>query len=252
MKKLFLCFLAFYCTELYAQDTVIIYGKGVTSEDIVLMKEKLNFKETNNRLFVEKKYDSIISFTAPYLDRSDYYRISILYTLSANYFLGNTTESKKLLDSLLSTFEDASNLFTYYDNIAFKSYLEVQENRDYLVNYIVTEYKKEKYPETENGIAIIRFFINDQWLRRNNRLIKYKTDSIEHSELYKMNNDSIFNFYKKNNRLFSKEEVGENVSIWQKLLLWHIDDKNQRAFLFPLVKKAVNEGYFSVKFELCH
>lgn len=254
MKKLFLLLITLYCSNLWAQDTTFIYGEGVTPEVIALLKEKANYKATNNRLFSEQKYDSIIAINIPYLNRDDYKTQAKYNLIAAYYFSGNELESKKILNKLFEMYqtpEATINIFTNNSILGLKTYLEIKENKEYIEQYIETKYEQANYPETEIGLQLIRFYINDQWTRRNSSL-KYKTtaDSLAEEELFMIANDSIYHFYQIHNRLFNKNEVGERVSDFQKMLLWHMADQEQRAFLLPLVKKAVQQGDFPVKLEV--
>ena len=64
-----------------------------------------------------------------------------------------------------------------------------------------------------------------------------------------LNRDCIFDFYQKQNKLFSKTEVGI-IYYLQLLLFFHEWDIERRAFYHELIKEAVTSGVLGIEHQM--
>ncbi|HRP89406.1 MAG TPA: hypothetical protein PKX92_05160 [Edaphocola sp.] len=96
--------------------------------------------------------------------------------------------------------------------------------------------------------------MNDLWLRRNGYLGK-NTDSLsvalweQFNKEVHIQNDDVFSFFKKYDRIFSEDELKDNY-INQFLLLAHENDTNRRAYYLQLIQKSVKDGNCEIEREV--
>ncbi|GEM63912.1 hypothetical protein SF1_18940 [Sphingobacterium faecium NBRC 15299] len=245
--------LTFWATlNLKAQDTAKT-SAFQTIEKSELEKEKVRYTKTFDSLLLEERYRNIIEYgELLILDReSEISQLPIPYLICAYHFIGNEERSKKLLNQKLRhyNYEDLVRLLITSD-IAFIKYFSVKKNREPIITKAINDYKKnEKASDKAAGEQIIRFFINDQLIRKLKYIYK-EDDPVYQDKRFQefkkqdsIQNVNILAFYKQHKKYFSSEEVGKTVSWYQPIILSHYDNIQLRQTFFKeLLEKAVKEG----------
>ena len=244
--------LTFWASEnLRAQDTPKT-AAFQTIEKTDVEKKKDRYTKTFDSLLIEERYRNIIEYgELLILDReSEISQLPIPYLICAYHFIGNKERSKKLLNQKLRhyNYEDLVRLLITSD-IAFIRYFNVEENREPIITKAINDYKKnEKASDKAAGEKIIRFFINDQLIRKLKYMYK-EDDHVNQDKRFQefkkqdsIQNVNILAFYKEHNKYLSSEEVGNTVSWYQPIILSHYDNIQLRQTFFKeLLEKAVKE-----------
>jgi hypothetical protein len=204
-------------------------------------------------MILEEQYKNIIEYgerLAMVRDK-EISKVPIPYLICAYHFIGNTERSKKLLNDTISklNYNERLDLLTN-NHIAFIKYFNAPGNREPIIEKAINDYKKSAIAtDKEAGEQIIRFFINDQSIRK----VKYgfkKDDHVAQSNAEKnfklqdsLQNANVLAFYKKHKKFFSDKEVGESIFWRQLIVLSHYDNIELRQTFFKdLLAKAVKEG----------
>lgn len=152
LKTLLTSLLLFVCAPSFAQEEKIDWG-NVPPEMRKELEEKFLFEKVTYRLFVEKKYDSLIAYSTPYLSRPGFSSKAQYSVLAGQYFRGNVKESDRLLKRKIPGYESYLSALDLLSeqNIALLNYFEIDSNRLPITQYVLENYQKEHYPEKQNG-----------------------------------------------------------------------------------------------------
>lgn len=225
-------------------------------------KDREVLRQYFDSLFQKKEYTSIIQ---AYESKSPEQHLEgiVKYNLiAAHYFAGNNGVSQSLIQKALENYSSsgigASTLLSE-NYTGYLYFLSVDENWKYiekLVKEIALQAaiaKKDTEPAKEQ--QLFDFFIADQKNRlfhdyveeRKNRSYKfegYKTQQA-FDETAEGICKEIFEFYRKEGKLFSKSEVGELHYI-QLVFLLHDSDLKRRAYYLEILDHAVAAGVFPI------
>lgn len=219
-------------------------------------RERAEFANTLDSLFLENRYHKITEICGDASTGS----ICAYNLIGVYYFLGDSVKSWELLNNEIATFKtDAyslGNLFSK-DYSAYKKFLIKSSAKSYICNIIDSIYKTEPQTDKINGLELLHLLIEDQWVRNTSDLYdKFKPerrfllpsqmDSIQAIQAQHDHCTTVFNFYKKHNKIFSKAEVGR-IYGWQMMLFFHEWDLERRKFYHELVIKAVENGVLEMK-----
>jgi hypothetical protein len=136
-------------------------------------------------------------------------------------------------------------------------FLILSSVKSYMLNLIDSFYMTESVADKENGLHLLHLLIEDQWIRLTSSIydklnperkfpLPSVIDSIQAILVQRDHCTKVFHFYRKNNKVFSKEEVGE-ICRKQKLLFFHEWDTNRRIFYHKLVTQAVENGVLKLE-----
>lgn len=211
------------------------------------------YTEKFDSLLLDERYRNIIELGERLaMDREPKIAaVPLPYLICAYYFNGNTDRSKKLLNQTISNYDyKALVRLLITSDIGFIKYFSAPGNRELIITKAINDYKiNEKALDKVAGEQIIRFYINDQVYRK----LKYaykQSDQVNQAKREKLakyqdsiQNANILAFYKKHNKYFSEQEVGETVSWYQPIILSHFVDIDLRQTFFKdLLEKAVKDG----------
>lgn len=224
--------------------------------------EREGLRQHFDSLFLKKEYKSIIKeceikSLEQHLDGVVKYNL-----IAAHYFAGNKAMSRTLIQQALKNYASSgigASTMLSENYTGYLYFLSIDENWNYIekqVNDIAQQAaiaKKDMEPEKEQ--QLFGFFIADQKNRLfydykandQNRLYKfgnYKTQQTFEDEVEQICKE-IFNFYKKEGKLFSKSEVGELYYI-QLVFLLHDSDPKRRAYYLDILNNAVTVGVFPI------
>jgi hypothetical protein len=129
--------------------------------------------------------------------------------------------------------------------------------KDYVMNYIDSFYLTEQVSDKENGIELLHLLLDDQWIRHTSslydkfrhgrrHLLTSQMDSVQAIHAQIDHCTKVFDFYKIQNKVFSKSEVGR-IHYWQMMLFFHEWDLERRKFYHELVKQGVNNGSLDIE-----
>lgn len=202
-------------------------------------------------LVLENDYKKIINSCAPYVSDTAYSGVITPYLIAAYYFSGDSIQSSKMLATVLNgnPYEDII-FYLINDNVALIKYFDIEQNREPVIALAIKKYKTTaKASRKQEGEQIIRFVINDQMIRKLNYAYKKESPQVleqlnrRRAIADSIQNEHIYNFYKKHGRYFSEKDVGEMVSGMQLIYFSHITDIELRqSFFKPILEKAVKEG----------
>lgn len=228
-------------------------GEGV---DCASEKSVDKFKRQTEIFYKGKEYESIKKLSLCYLEK--FKSINYIYEsyLTSLYFTNDTNLLKIFLrDSLLNKGAiDKMVVYLTNDNPLIIDLMDEQNFRRMLDN-IFKEYFNNK-PLAKEKYFIYIAMIEDQAIRAKFLLkrqiylaeldsinkIKIKEAAIkEFEELNKINNNKVYQFYKKHKRLFSQNEVN-SAYIYQLLLFAHETKSERRLFFQSLLESAVEKG----------
>lgn len=213
--------------------------------------DKTTLAKLCDSLVLDNHYKEIINKCEPYVSDSEYRETVIPYLIAAYYFTGDTIQSNKMLATLLNgkSYEDIF-LSLISSNVSLIKYFDIEQNREPVIVLAQKKYNTtEKVSRKREGEQIIRFLINDQRVRK--LTYAYKNEKPEFLEQLNrrqkiadsIQNQNIYQFYKKHGQYFSDKEVGESVSSMQLIFFSHITDIELRqSFFRPILEKAVKEG----------
>lgn len=254
---LFLILNIFACARSIAQE------KGVAQS--TADQERIHAINTLDSLCLKVKYQEIINFC----NESKYHSSSICtYNLiGAYYLLGDSSIAWSLLDKEINRITSNQSNSPYAlgvllgeDYSSYKKFLMTSTAKSYIVSIMDSLYMMESYTEKESGKELLHLLIEDQWVRKMSSLYDhFKPDrkyllpsNIDSTDAIKAQRDhstEVFNFYQKQNKLFSKTEVGR-IYYWQLLLFFHERDLERRTFYHRLVKEAVASGILKIEHQM--
>ena len=199
---------------------------------------------------MEGSYNRLIEVCNKNLDSSNVKDLAQYNLIGAYYQVGKIDSSKSIIKTMEQNagnrYFTISQLFAPH-SISAISYMDDEKHRNQIEDYIISHYHKENYSKIEDGIVLIKLIHYDQWIRRGNFLSKKQIAFINWPErkFRKADNKQkkkLYEILKKNNGLFTKEEVGEYVFDMQFLLMAHDGEKKHRKLYLSYVKKAADEG----------
>lgn len=251
---LFLMLNIFVCAQSIAQQKSVAQSIADT--------ERIHTINTLDSLCLKGKYQEIINFCS----ESKYLSSSICrYNLiGAYYLLGDSSIAWSLLDKDINRITSNPSNDSYalefllgIDYSSYKKFLLISSAKNYIISIIDSLYMLEPITEKESGKELMHLLIEDQWIRKTSSLYdhftpdrKYllpsKIDSIDAIKMQRDHSTEVFNFYQKQNKLFSKTEVGR-IYYWQVLLFYHERDMERRVFYHKLMKEAVASGVFKIE-----
>lgn len=219
---------------------------------------------TLDSLFLKGEYKAIISFC----DESKYELNSICrYNLIGTYyFSGDSTGAWRLLNNeitrITSNNSSASSLDLLLsgDYSGYKKFLLTSTAKKYIMGVVDSIYMLEPVTEKESGKELLHLLIEDQWVRKMSSLYdhfqperKYllppSIDSMDAIMAQRDHCTKVFDFYQKQNKFFSKTEVGI-IYFRQLLLFFHEWDIERRAFYHELIKEAVTSGVLGIEHQM--
>lgn len=244
----------FACAQSIAQE------KGVAQS--IADKERIHAINTLDSLCLKGKYQEIINFC----DESQYRLNSICrYNLIGGYyFLGDSSTAWSLLNKEINYITSNQSYSSYSldvllgeDYSSYKKFLMTSSAKSYIVSIMDSLYMMGPYTEKESGKELLHLLIEDQWVRKMSSLYDhFKPDrkyllpsNIDSTDAIKAQRDhstEVFNFYQKQNKFFSKSEVGR-IYYRQLLLFFHERDLERRTFYHRLVKEAVASGILKIE-----
>ncbi|MCB0697862.1 MAG: hypothetical protein KDC07_10885, partial [Chitinophagaceae bacterium] len=199
---------------------------------------------TLDSLFLKGEYKAIISFC----DESKYELNSdCRYNLiGAYYFSGDSAGAWRLLNNeitrITSNSSSAYSLDVLFDKdySSYKKFLLTSTAKKYIMGLVDSIYMLEPVTEKESGKELLHLVIEDQWVRKMSSLYdhfqpdrKYllppSIDSMDAIKAQKDHCTKVFDFYQKQNKLFSETEVG-TIYYLQLLLFFHEWDMTRREF----------------------
>lgn len=248
---LFLIILILANFEYFGQEAKLSY------EDI--NKEKVIFTNMLDSLFVENRFNKIVEICNQ--EHPEYFgRICTYNLIGTYYFLGDSVESWRLLNKEIREYDsDAYSLdnLLRVDYTSFKKFMIFSTAKNYVMNYIDSFYLTSPVSNKENGIELLHLLLDDQWIRHTSSLYDYFKSERRHLLPSKMDSTqailaqldqctTVFNFYKKHNKIFSKEEVGR-IYYMQMMLFFHEWDLERRKFYHEIIIKAVGNGVLEME-----
>lgn len=256
----FFTFLAPFCqAQRVTTDSVDI--SKIKAEMRLQEKERKVLEQHFDSLFLKKEYKKIIKECES--KSSDLHLSAIVrYNLiAAHFFAGDVELSRTLIQKELLRHPSgiAASTLLSENYTGYLYFLSNNENWEY-VEKSVKEIAMQasimrKNTEREIEKKLFGFFLADQKNRlfydyveeNKNRLYKfenYKTKQAFENEVEQICRE-IFEFYKKEGKLFSKNEIGELHYI-QLVFLLHDNDFKRRAYYLELLNKAVSSGVFPI------
>ncbi|MCB9046204.1 MAG: hypothetical protein H6550_08690 [Chitinophagales bacterium] len=219
---------------------------------------------TLDSLFLKGEYKAIISFC----DESKYELNSdCRYNLiGAYYFSGDSAGAWRLLNNeitrITSNSSSAYSLDVLFDKdySSYKKFLLTSTAKKYIMGLVDSIYMLEPVTEKESGKELLHLVIEDQWVRKMSSLYdhfqpdrKYllppSIDSMDAIKAQKDHCTKVFDFYQKQNKLFSETEVG-TIYYLQLLLFFHEWDMTRREFYHKLLKEGVTSGAFKIEAQM--
>lgn len=209
--------------------------------------QKDAFKQITDSLFLKKRYAQLIPICQASLENRNISYIAEHNLIAAFYMEGNTKKSDSLLDNLIKKYGN------YYfgiggllsdPSISMLKYLEIKPNRDKIIEYVVDKYKNENFTKNKTGLKLLKFYYNDQWIRRNSM---NNGDYMNYSEKkFKKENRKqgrkIYLLYKREGEILSKKQIGNELYLYQFILLAHDADRRHRKYYLTLIKNGAKNG----------
>lgn len=224
--------------------------------------ERETLRQHFDSLFLRKEYRSIIKECETKSVEQHLEGIVKYNLIAAHYFAGNKELSKTLIQKALKNHSSsgigASTLLSE-NYTGYLYFLSVDENWKYIEKQVREIARqdaiKSKNTEIEKELQLFDFFIADQKNRlfhdytANNQHRSYKFEHYKTRQAFEEEVEQIckeiFEFYKKEGKLFSKSEVGELHYI-QLVFLLHDSDPKRRAYYLELLNNAVTAGVFPI------
>lgn len=257
MKFILLLLSVFYIsspTAIFSQKVHHYEGTDSLPKSVRLVMEHMQqrkvFSDFTDSLFMKGEYNHLINICRQKLEDKNLKMVAQYNLVGAYYKVGKSDSARAIINRIKEN--TGKHYFKMRDMFSLKNssiiyYLQNEKNRADIENYIITEYRKENYPKTKEGINLIRLLNNDQWIRRSDFANEKKSDYInwteqEFKEADRQQESALYELLSKNNGLFTKAEVGEYMFIMQFLLMAHDSDKKHRNLYLSYVKKAADEG----------
>lgn len=257
---IFFTFLAPFCQAQRVTADSIDIAK-IKAERRLQEKERNVLEQHFDSLFLKKEYEKIIKecdSKASDLHLSAVVRYNLI---AAHFFAGDIELSRTLIQKELLKHPSgiAASTLLSENYTGYLYFLSNNKNWEYIekcVKKIAMEaFTNEKISEKEKGNQLFDFFLADQKNRlfydyteeSKNRLYKfknYKTKRAFEKETEQICKE-IFEFYKKEGKLFSKNEIGELHYI-QLVFLLHESDFKRRAYYLEILNNAVSSGVFPI------
>lgn len=255
--------LLFLILSIFAYARSIAQEKGVAQS--TADQERIHAINTLDSLCLKVKYEEIINFC----NESKYHSSSICtYNLiGAYYLLGDSSIAWSLLDKEINRITSNQSNSPYalgvllsIDYSSYKKFLMTSSAKSYIVSIMDLLYVMEPITEKERGKELMHLLIEDQWVRKMSSLYDhFKPDrkyllppSIDSMDAIKAQRDhctEVFDFYQKQNKLFSKTEVGR-IYYQQLLLFFHEWNMTRRDFYHKLLKEGVTSGAFKIEAQM--
>jgi len=227
----------------------------------VARREGVKFSNTLDSLFLENKYEQITEICNQ--PSRIFNSVCTFNLIGTYYFLGDSLKSWELLNKVIADYSDGdSDAYTLNnllskDYTAYKKFLINSTAKNYIVSHIDSFYMTEPVSDKQSGIILLHLLIEDQWVRNTSSLYDHfkperrfllpsKMDSMQAIQAQRDHSTKVFNFYKKQNKVFSKAEVGR-IYYWQLLLFFHEWDLTRREFYHELVKQGVKVGALTLE-----
>lgn len=243
--------LLFSSTSLFAQNVHTYTGlKNFPPFLRNRILQRKAFTKLSDSLFMAGDYTRLIKVCRDSMDNNNVKDLVQYSLIGAYYKTGRADSSEAIIHHIEiasgDRYFDIGQLFAPH-NISAMSYMDNATNRTAIEDYIISHYRKESYSKISDGITLIKFLNNDQWIRRGNFLSKSKLAFINwpNHKFRKADNKqgkALYEFLKKNNGLFTESEVGGYMFGMQFLLMAHDDNKKHRKLYLSYVKKAADEG----------
>ena len=226
---------------------------------------RLHVINTLDSLFLKGEYQRIINFC-----NESQYRFNSFcrYNLiGAYYFSGDSSAAWRLLNKEITRISSDQSSSSYSlvhllsnDFSSYKKFLITSTAKSYIISIMDSLYVMEPVTKKESGKELLHLYIEDQWVRKISSLYdwskpgrKYllpsELDSIDAIKAQRDHSTKVFNFYQKQNKFFSKTEVGI-IYYWQLLLFAHEEDLGRRSFYHRLVKEAVASGVIKIEHQM--
>lgn len=221
--------------------------------------ERIAFENTLDSLFLENGYEQIVNLCLQ-SNKNYLNKICVYNLIGSYYFLGDSVKSWELLNKEISEYKTdaySMNNLLNKDYASYKKFLQKSSAKNYILNQIDSFYMTEPVFNKEDGIKLLHLLIDDQWVRyisdlydkfkpERKFLLPSQMDSTQAILAQLDHCTTVFNFYKKHNKIFSKAEVGR-IYYWQLMLFFHEWDLERRKFYHKLVIKAVENGVLEMK-----
>lgn len=227
-------------------------------------KKYIHVINTLDSLFLKGEYKAIISFC----DESKYELNSVCrYNLiGAYYFSDDSAGAWRLLNNEITriTSNNSSahslDILLSGDYSGYKKFLLASTAKKYIMGIVDSIYMLEPVTEKESGRELLHLLIEDQWVRKmsslydhfkpdRKHLLPSKIDSMDAIMAQRDHCTKVFDFYQKQNKLFSKTEVGV-IYYLQLLLFIHEWDMTRRDFYHKLLKEGVTSGAFKIEAQM--
>lgn len=214
-----------------------------------------NINKLGDSLVLADKFPELIQLFESKLNNDSLHTKVLPYLVCAYYYNGDTTKSMNLLMNEIKglSYKEIIHKFLISYNLGFIKLFESENIRNKVINLVISKYKNvEHITNPIEGETIIRFFIQDQMSRK----VKYiyvtkekyfvKQFDLRRAKEISIQNGKILAFYKKSNKIFNKEEVGDEVSTYQPIILCHYSDVEIRySFFVPFLKEQIVKNRWS-------
>lgn len=254
-----------YSSHSYAQSAALDLDsldlENIRANFLKQRKEAEILSRRFDSLFLKKEYNTIINECESKSSESHLDKILRYNLIAAHYFAGNKELSKSLIQKELTkhtTGVSASTLLSE-NYTGYLYFLSIDENWEYIEKRVNKIAAQADISEKEKRAELFDFFIADQKIRLFydykandvDRLFKFENyiTKQEFEEKGKRISNAIFEFYRKNGKLFSKEEVGDLHYI-QLVFLLHESDLKRREYYLEILSNAVNAGVFPIEKKL--
>ena len=254
----------FFAAFIFSILLPVFNSNGQKNDYNTIKNDKIEFSNTLDSLFLQQKYQVIIDLCSQ--QHPEYFNSICTYNLIGTYyFKGDSTQSWNLLNKEIDRLKINSganaysldNIFSSGEYTSFKKFQLNSTVKNYVLKIIDSFYLTEAVIDKKNGLMLLHLLLEDQWLRRTSSLydklfperrfpLPIKMDSLEALKTLEKHCTKVYKFYKKRNKVFSKEEVGK-MYYWQLMLFFHEQDLKRRKFYHILVKQGVNIGTLKIE-----
>lgn len=250
--------LCFQSIGLSNKTDISLYGFQESEQDVKNKYLKIDsFANFMDSLFANKEYHKIIDI---YCDTTNFQFRSIKTgnAIAAYFMMGDTLRSDSIIMNIINCCnkEGRANASEAYWNLQFDNsigwvyFLNFPYNKNKIDALLRDILKLEQLKMPEVAEKIFLMYINDQYSRKQADIfywnmsgtrrvpLFFELDSIGLQKMAKQTNDDVFKLLHESKRIFSKEEVGENLAIALLFLLIHESDLERRKFYLELIKEA--------------
>lgn len=224
-------------------------------------KEKEVLRQHLDSLFLRKEYKKIIQECSNRQSEAHLGSLVRYNLIAAHFFEGNIDLSKSLVEKEFSKYTSgiaASNLLSE-NQTGYLYFLSIDKNWKYIEKKVKEIAMKasvtQSYTEKKKGLQLFDFFIADQKNRLFHDYTDENKDRLHKFKKYKSKRQFekkaeqickvVFEFYRKEGKLFSEAEVGELHYI-QLVFLLHDNDTKRREYYLELLNDAVTAGVFPI------